>query len=479
MAYKRELIAQTKNLFNYSGKLKQYVDTANCTIVETLTNGAILQGNIGSEPGNASYDNGWFRPGNDSGYGTAVTLSANDIVTISADYEILERNYASPTPIGVYLYGTESLANQWSQIETGVLYRIKATYTIAKDGQYYPVFTLNSSKVKITNIQIEKNSTATDYVPYGHLSSYKKLLKVSDICQLLDKSKYPATTTMNGVTYTNNGDGTINVKGTRGATGDSFYRITWTQNIIKEHVYCLLGVIKDSGVEQYCLSATGGKTLNDKGSGDTETNLIDRRELIISLPANTSVDTIVKPQLFDLTEMYGAGNEPKTVAEFKAKFPNELYDYSPRCWVKAYKTGLIAKTKNLFNINALTPYTPETLPYHTAGRYNGNIITKCDDGTSVSRSNKLLKELCPNLVAGERYILHFDTNGTGSQANTIYLYGTETVWTNGYPHIVTEEELNDIVAFYGNYPSLDVATISNFQIEKGTTATDYVPYGYL
>lgn len=168
-SYKTGLIAKTKNLFNWSGKLKQYADTANCTIVETLINGAILQGNIGSKPGNASYDNGWFRPGAEDGYGTAVTLSANDVVTISADYEILERNYASPTTIGVYLYGTEPIADQWSQIETGVLYRIKATYTIAKDGQYYPVFTLNSSKVKITNIQIEKGSTATDYVPYGYL----------------------------------------------------------------------------------------------------------------------------------------------------------------------------------------------------------------------------------------------------------------------------------------------------------------------
>lgn len=168
-SYKTGLIAKTKNLFNWSGKLREYYDTANCTIVETLTNGAILQGRVGSEPGNAFYDNGWFRPGSTDGYGTAVTLSANDIVTISADYEILESNYASPMPIGVYLYGTESLANQWSQIETGVLYRIQATYTIAKDGQYYPVFTLNSSKVKITNIQIEKGTTATDYVPYGYL----------------------------------------------------------------------------------------------------------------------------------------------------------------------------------------------------------------------------------------------------------------------------------------------------------------------
>ena len=169
-SYKTGLIAKTKNLFNWSGKLRKDYDTANCTIVETLTNGAILQGNIGGAPGNASYDNGWFRPGIDDGYGTAVTLSANDVVTISADYEILERNYASPTTIGVYLFGTEQMSHPYaSPTETGVLYRIKDTYTITKDGQYYPVFTLNSSKVKITNIQIEKGSTATDYVPYGYL----------------------------------------------------------------------------------------------------------------------------------------------------------------------------------------------------------------------------------------------------------------------------------------------------------------------
>ena len=200
---------------------------------------------------------------------------------------------------------------------------------------------------------------------------------------------------------------------------------------------------------------------------------------ITTLTGATPNNIVYKPQLFDLTEMYGAGNEPKTVAEFKAKFTNEMYDYSPRCWVKSYKTGLIAKTKNLFNINALTPYTPETLPSETAGVYNGHIITKCNNGTSVSKSNKLLKELCPDLVAGERYILHFDTNGTGSQANTIYLYGSSIAWTNGYTHVVTEAELNGTVYFYGNYPSLDVATISNLQIEKGSTATGYVPYGYL
>ena len=37
--------------------------------------------------------------------------------------------------------------------------------------------------------------------------------------QLLDKSKYPATITRNGVTFTNNGDGTITANGTGGLNG--------------------------------------------------------------------------------------------------------------------------------------------------------------------------------------------------------------------------------------------------------------------
>lgn len=325
-----------------------------------------------------------------------------------------------------------------------------------------------------------------DYRTSNFLTSYKKLLKVSDVCQLLDKSKYSATIITHGITFTNNGDGTITVNGETSDTRASYF--VNTVPATEGHIYLLTGVA--GSTSKFFLNsffATSTSWLKDnicRGGQDgiifpyvTGATII--RTQIAVEPNATANNLIFKPQLFDLTEMYGAGNEPATVAEFKQKFPNELYDYSPRCWVKSYKTGLIARTKNLFNINALTPYTPETLPANTAGRYNGNIITKCASGTSIGYSGKLLKELCPNIVAGERYILHFDTDGTWHQANTIYLYGSSTAWTKDTTHVVTEAELNGTVFFYGNYPSLDVATISNFQIEKGTTATDYVPYGYL
>ena len=38
---------------------------------------------------------------------------------------------------------------------------------------------------------------------------------------------------------------------------------------------------------------------------------------------------VFKPQLFDLTEMFGAGNEPATTEEFWSYFDHKLYPYNP------------------------------------------------------------------------------------------------------------------------------------------------------
>lgn len=473
MAYKRELIAQTKNLLT---EIKPFSNTK-------VENGVVYQKVADTREFDTLkvqiYDGDTFVKnwgGNNQQIGKNTLTFTTDVL---------------PTHTQV-VFGLNGLTNDMT-VTTPITLENNTTYTLSMD-----FINITQGEMAWTNSMLEKNSTATDYVPYGHLSSYKKLLKVSDVCQLLDKSKYEQTKTENGIIFTNNGDGTITVDGTIAdvSGGNASFSLNAVGSYIPvDNTHKYLGLTTDDVPSGAYIYVAGWKDnspyhwVNDVGFIEDSygffyqnTNL-NVKYISISVGVYSDETALynfnAQPQWFDLTEMYGAGNEPKTVAEFKAKFPNELYDYSPRCWVKSYKTGLIAETKNLFNINALTPYTPETLPPHTAGRYNGNIITKCDSGTSVSRSNKLLKELCPNMVAGEKYILHFDTNGTGSQANTIYLNGAETVWRNGETHVVTEAELNGTVFFYGNYPSLDVATISNFQIEKGTTATDYVPYGYL
>ena len=65
-------------------------------------------------------------------------------------------------------------------------------------------------------------------------------LKVSNVCQLLDKSKFPVTQTINGITWTNNGDGSFTVNGT--ASARSVLMIA-TGLRVTAGKYCVLGYV--------------------------------------------------------------------------------------------------------------------------------------------------------------------------------------------------------------------------------------------
>ena len=178
-----------------------------------------------------------------------------------------------------------------------------------------------------------------DYNLYNYLTLNRgKYIANKEPVQLLDKSKYPATQTINGVTFTNNGDGTVTVNGT--ATALCQYKITNSyKKLIGENTNkCLLvgSILVDSSVPYYLqLDFLEGNSWSraaiDFGKGSIFTNSATSTQLLsIIVKAGIVCDNLTfKPQLFDLTEMYGAGKEPTTVAQFKADFPNELYDYNP------------------------------------------------------------------------------------------------------------------------------------------------------
>lgn len=166
----------------------------------------------------------------------------------------------------------------------------------------------------------------------GYLPIYKGRYKASDVCQLLDKSKYPATQTINGVTFTNNGDGSITANGTATKTINLLFGLDLPYP--KNHITLIIGTPSDGTRTTYYMTTTFG---NDYGNGAIKKQNQNYRSgnCYIVITANIVVSNIIfKPQLFDLTEMYGAGNEPTTVEEFREKFPNELYPYSPYCWAR-------------------------------------------------------------------------------------------------------------------------------------------------
>lgn len=168
--------------------------------------------------------------------------------------------------------------------------------------------------------------------------AYKKLIKVSNVCQFLDK-KYPATNTINGVTFTNNGDGTITVNGT--ATSVISVLINPFNVTINNHYLlsgCPSGGNDNNGNWFYRLRCFNGiGDIYDYGK-IAYANQTGKTSAYIQINSGITISNLTfKPQLFDLTEMYGAGNEPTTVEQFRQDFPEEMYDYSPYCWLTSYK----------------------------------------------------------------------------------------------------------------------------------------------
>ena len=318
----------------------------------------------------------------------------------------------------------------------------------------------------------------------GSLTSYKKLLKVSDVCQLLDKSKYPATETVNGVTFTNNGDGTITVNGTPNASISRF-DIPAKQSYKVGHWYALTGCPKGGAGKKYTLQI-------DYFGGDTGDGIIRQMpeeamnsDVTIYIWKDVVMDNAVyKPQLYDLTEMYGAGNEPKTVAEFKAKFPNEMYDYSPRCWVTSYKTGLIAKTKNLFNLATASVgyidgegklnHSIDTVTYPLSSDY-----LECTPNTSYTISAFCGKHLltigstlwCRIAYYNENKQLLTAPSKFFTDMNIDYISATWTAPTNAKYLRATTRWMSP--TYREQHPENWV------MLEKGSVATEYTPYGYL
>ena len=153
--------------------------------------------------------------------------------------------------------------------------------------------------------------------------------------QMLDKSKFPTTGNYDGVIYTNNTDGTITLNGT--ATDVTNYNLQNEIHLIAGHKYLCYCHVSYIGSGMYVLLYTTTNsydTLDNKFFTDGKgicTALKDSNSIHYQIKmskGNIASNLIIKPQLFDLTQMFGAGNEPSTVEEFWSYFSNQVYPYN-------------------------------------------------------------------------------------------------------------------------------------------------------
>ena len=275
--------------------------------------------------------------------------------------------------------------------------------------------------------------------------SFKKAIKVGEITQWFDKDKFSPSATNQTLTFTNNGDGSVTVSGIGVNTAQSIYGISNLKELIKGHKYLLSGCptfSTDSKFLSLNVYGADGALLAmyyDYGLGliftfDQEYyNRGVGGVYIYERTVGVEINRTYTPQLFDLTEMFGAGHEPATVAEFKAKFPEAYYPYQ-RAVLTVYnkvvrpcaKKGEVIQVADLNNFTS--PYTRSGITFTNNG--DGSITL---NGTATADSYIILQDLRKS-ISGYTYLLGSEQNTTEyGVANGLVLPANKWTYDPGLP----------------------------------------------
>ena len=160
-------------------------------------------------------------------------------------------------------------------------YGAGSSFTLNEDG-LYNVFIQVPQGVVTDNVvfkpQLETGTAATAYAPYVADFSSTKLIKRGK--NLIPYPYVNTTKTSNGITYTDNGDGSIHAKGT--ATGDAWFMLSSGVDFGTETMNAILSN-----------SATNGTYAISKGLYYGAGN----KNLSLNFPNGTVVDEIYYPQI--------------------------------------------------------------------------------------------------------------------------------------------------------------------------------------
>ena len=445
MAYKRYLTAKTKNLFDVS----KIVTSSNITIKSSVITC--------------------------SGYGISIgqvktlcpSLKVGDTVKI-----LLKGTYTSNVDVGysgcfIYLDGVKtSGATITVTQETldGTLYLYNAANVEA--ATQYP-----DSKGIYYNITITKDLNQSETIPYGYLPSYKSELKVAKVNQLLDKSKFPATITLNGITITNNNDGTftggVTTTGTTGYLG-----IIDHYPLKKGHRYICPSQILNIGETASYVELV--ITKSDGNSIWTNDYLVEEDEMICRVGClkygSDITPHIVKPILVDLTEMFGPQHMPTNDTTFFADYPTQVLDKA--------KFSLGPTT-----INGITITNNGDGTFLVAGTATDTVFFSVGGNSyGVVSGHTYLMRGCPaNGSVGTYAMFIYHTNASA----IAWDFGNGVIYTAGagsdlHPSIRVEKGTECNVVFKPEFVDLTALGLDSTitSPEQFNPKVDYIPFVY-
>lgn len=107
------------------------------------------------------------------------------------------------------------------------------------------------------------------------------------------------------------------------------------------------------------------------------------RTIILQSRNKSKFDIKLKINVFDLTKMFGEGNEPSTVEEFEAMFPNDYYEYNEGTLISHDSVGIKTVGFNQFDGEKAKVLSGQT--YYLGGSYDSLVFKKkaSDEGESI------------------------------------------------------------------------------------------------
>lgn len=262
-------------------------------------------------------------------------------------------------------------------------------------------------------------------------------------------------------------------------------RISGTSTFADEdtNVYTILNPIEVTSGHKYLFKLTGTDSFYILGYGigdntpqaqklifnalDSGTEGITINGIKEKIQSGTVIDDVVCPQIFDLTKIFGAGNEPSTPEEFEAMFPADYYPYNEGALMSAPVNEVMEQGKNYFDFSKLVSDDVNVIDYE---KQTITVPAK----TNNTGYNQTLRDLCPGITPGT-YVLSMKRSNPESGTGSYFLEDAKD-FPIDTPIELTDALLDNHIAWYNNPDSEVENVISEIQIEKNSVKTSYSQY---
>ncbi len=263
--------------------------------------------------------------------------------------------------------------------------------------------------------------------------------------QLVYLALFKNTQTISGVTFTfNKNNGTITVNGT--ATEDISFSIMNRDDALNSlwtpaDYVCMKGCPTGGSESTYYL-LWGNTVMKDTGNGiyakpsayssqikDT-TNIYTGLQIIIK-SGITVTNKVFKPQVFNVSNIYGLGKEPATITDFNKDYPCSIYPYGKQSILTTKVSGIkiSAGYKNLIDKNNLIDTSTEKGVTFTVDKINGTVTV---NGTATANIyHYIYNNAVPSKSQNTNNIMLLQGCPSGGSSSTYQLY---TALNNNYPY---------------------------------------------